>query len=335
MFEKYLFSISHYESLHHYGMFKHFVYLVFSIFRFIRYYLFGRLLYVKDVGSEKLILIGKQYMANMRLSGLLANSDIVSYSKNSSYNFTKKRLRCTFIDVWSLLRYCAIKKNGIEIFYESIKFLPLLHYTFDSDRYLSVIANDPADPFVLSIILKFDSEKITVLCETYVDTFSLEWTNVPQSSVKLPLDFDQSEKFIRYFGFRPMFTSLKLERACVENRMCNAPILFFHQYYHSSGFRSFTRHIYINILIGSRPGIRFRIHPNAGMLEKSIYRMFSAINLLMISDSTLDEDLYSSKFAMSIYSGAINLFKEITGRPAKYIYRIKTIRNNLKIDLSN
>lgn len=335
MLEKCYFSISHYESLHHYGVFKHVFCLIISISRFIRYYLFGRLLYFKDVGSKNLILLSKQYMANMRLSGMLVDSDIVTYSKQSSLDFKRKRLRFTLLDVWNLLRYCAVRKNGLEIFYESIQFLPFLRFTFNSDRYDSVIANDPADPFIMCIILRFDSERITILCETYVDTFSLEWTNVPQSAVRLPLDFDQSDKFNRYFGFTPVFSPLKLQRATVAGCMCHAPILFFHQYYHSSGFRSFIRHIIINILIGSRPAIRFRLHPNVGKLERSIYSIFSILNLLVISDATFEEDVYSSRFALSIYSGAVNVFKRMTGRPGKLIHKIDIISANLKIDFSN
>lgn len=333
MIEKCFFSISHYESQHSYGVFKHVIYLIFSIFRFIRYYVFGGVLYFQDIGSRNLILISKQYMADMRLSGMLPESDVLSYSKISSIEFTRRRQRFTLFDAWNLLRYCTKQKNGIEIFYESVKFLPFLRYTFNRDSYENVIANDPADPFVIYNLSVVEPSKITILCETFVDTFSLEWTNVPQSAVRVPFDFDQSDKFSKNFGFMPKFSPLKLKRAAVARHTCKAPILFFHQYYHSSGFRSFTKHIIINILVGIRPEIRFRLHPNVGVLERFIYRFLSLCKVFEISDVSLDEDIYSSRYALSIYSSAINVFKAVTGRPAKLIHRIDIISANLNINL--
>lgn len=244
------------------------------------------------------------------------SNDLVTYNfQQKPFIFLREMLQLYSsqkIKVSSILAVCrsCIKYSFIyDPLYQS--FLSKL-----SANNVSFYSSDPSNPFVLFLTDRYP-EKSKFICTTQIGTHSVEWTDIGEDRIFVVGDPGLHDKFKKLFGKAVIFLlhGSKLEK----KTNFQYRLIFFQQYYHKNAFKNRFQHFVKSVFVSLKPNVLTRLHPNQGLAERLIYLFLSQIGLVEISTRSFLDDIERCRYAVSFTSSAINEFRLMTGRKARFL----------------
>jgi hypothetical protein len=326
-FKDHIKSITYYEEAIPYGLLKDLIFIVRVIFKILSLISIGKTVYLNEVpNSKKLIIVSKKYLFDLRLSLLGNESSVISLERLELPLVKTVKFRLRVSDIIVLIDAVKNRRNILQIIHCLLDYVMLMRCRINVRNFSQIIANDPADPFVHYCMSNIASGKKIFLCETAISKLSYEWTTINPEFIYVPTDYDQAEIINNLFNITPKKINLRLNRNIVGKHRYD--YLFFHQYYHPSAFKSFYSHVIINIKLACRNNTLMRLHPNIGRIELMIYKLLAVSGIINISVEKYEHDASNCRFAFSISSTAVAVFKQRTGRPAKNIMNLPSVKKN-------
>jgi len=234
------------------------------------------------------------------------------YKPFKLYNYiatARKEKKIKIIHMISMLRSCM--KYSFIFDYEFQKFRDNATYNYNN-----FIINDPANPFTKYLSLN-RSKSPLYLCSTMISHHSTEWRDIEEKYIFVVQNSLIQNQFKEVLGKNINYISNKFSPK--RNKKFHYKTLFIHQYFHKLAFESRIIHLWKSLAIAQRKGVLTRLHPNASILDKIVFKIFGIFGMLNISVEDFEHDCNCCRYAVSFSSTALLEFKGFTGRRARYL----------------